>query len=135
MVQSINTKVDLVMNATSYMGMGVYGEIMIGDKGFEFFDQKNPSKFIQIPWDEVDYAVASVMFGGKYIPRFGIQTKKNGMYKFSSRHPKAVLRTVRDYIGNDKVVRSMTFFQVMRRNLKWLFKRITSKFTRKPSEK
>lgn len=32
--------------------------------------------YIQIPWEEVDYVIASVMFKGKYIPRFAIQTKK-----------------------------------------------------------
>ena len=35
MVQSINTKVDLTMAGTSYMGLSDYGKIMIGDKGFE----------------------------------------------------------------------------------------------------
>lgn len=36
MVQSINTKVDLVIEGTSHMGLTDYGKIMIGDKGFEF---------------------------------------------------------------------------------------------------
>lgn len=33
MVQSINSKVDLVMAGTSYMGLTDYGKIMIGNKG------------------------------------------------------------------------------------------------------
>ncbi|APQ74072.1 hypothetical protein NPD9_671 [Clostridium botulinum] len=37
MVQSLNTKVDLVIDATAFTGLADYGEIMIGDKGFEFF--------------------------------------------------------------------------------------------------
>ncbi len=41
MVQSINTKVDQVTDATSFLGMGDYGKIMIGDRGFEFFDNRN----------------------------------------------------------------------------------------------
>lgn len=36
--------------------------------------------YIQIPWEEVDYVIASVMFKGKYIPRFAIQTKKRNLY-------------------------------------------------------
>ena len=78
MVQSINTKVDLVIDATSHMGLPDYGKIMIGDKGFEFFNNRDARKFIQIPWEEVDYVIASVMFKGKWIPRYAIQTKRNG---------------------------------------------------------
>ena len=62
MVQSINTKVDLTMAGTSYMGLSDYGKIMIGDKGFEFFNDRDVRKYIQIPWEEVDVVIASVMF-------------------------------------------------------------------------
>ncbi len=40
MVQSINTKSELVIEGTAFMGMPAYGKIMIGDKGFEFFNEK-----------------------------------------------------------------------------------------------
>ncbi|EPC71182.1 hypothetical protein Lpp126_15744 [Lacticaseibacillus paracasei subsp. paracasei Lpp126] len=40
MVQSINTKSELVVEGTAFMGMPTYGKIMIGDKGFEFFNEK-----------------------------------------------------------------------------------------------
>ena len=61
MVQSLNTKVDLVIDATAFTGLTDYGQIMIGDRGFEFYHAKDPRKFIQIPWEEVDYVLASVM--------------------------------------------------------------------------
>lgn len=64
MVQSINTKVDLVIEGTSHMGLTDYGKIMIGDKGFEFFNDRDVRKNIQIPWTEVDLVIASVMFKG-----------------------------------------------------------------------
>ena len=64
MVQSLNTKVDLVVDATSFSGLADYGQIMIGDKGFEFYNSNDYRKFIQIPWEEVDYVIASVMFKG-----------------------------------------------------------------------
>ena len=92
MVESLNTKVDFVIDATSFSGLTDYGKIMIGDKGFEFYHGRDPRKFIQIPWEEVDYVVASVFFKGKWIPRYGIQTKKNGTFIFSSKKPKKVLR-------------------------------------------
>ena len=62
MVQSINTKVELVQKGTSFAGMTDYGQIMIGDKGFEFFNERNVEKFIQIPWKEIEYVIVSVIF-------------------------------------------------------------------------
>lgn len=118
MVQSLNSKVDLTIDATSYLGIGEYGKIMIGDKAFEFYNDRDINKFIQIPWEEVDFVVASVYFKGKWIPRYAIQTKRNGIYSFSSKQPKKVLRAIREYVPADHLVRSLTFFQVVKRGLK-----------------
>ena len=113
MVQSLNTKVDLVVDATSFSGLADYGEIMIVDKGFEFYNY---------PWEEVDYVIASVMFKGKWIPRYAIKTKKNGTYSFSSKDTKKVLRTVRKYVDANRIVKSLSFFDVVKREVKALFK-------------
>lgn len=126
MVQSINTKSDLVVKGTSYLGMNEYGQIMVGDKGFEFFNERDTRKYVQIPWEEVDYVIASVMFKGKWIPRFAIRTKKNGTYTFSAKKPKVVLRAIREYVDPEHMVRSLSFFQVVRRGL-------VNTFTRKKS--
>lgn len=115
MVQSLNTKIDLVMNATAFTGLTDYGEIMVGDKGFEFYNSRDARKFIQIPWEEVDYVIASVMFKGKWIPRYAIQTKKNGTFTFSSKQPKKVLRAIGEYIAADHMVQSLGFFDVIKR--------------------
>lgn len=115
MVQSLNTKVDLVIKGTSFLGISEYGEIMIGDKAFEFYNSRDARKFIQIPWDEVDYVTASVLFGGKWIPRYAIQTKSNGTFTFASKEPKKVLRAIRVYIEGPKMVRSLGFFSVIKR--------------------
>ena len=118
MVQSLNTKVDLVVKATSYQGLTDYGKIMIGDKGFEFYNERDANKFIQIPWEEVDYVIASIMFKGKKIPRYAIQTKKNGTYSFSSKQPKEVLRAIREYVDPSHMVQSLSFFDVIKRGVK-----------------
>lgn len=123
MVQSLNTKVDLTMNATSYLGVAEYGKIMIGDKGFEFYNDRDARKFIQIPWEEVDVVIASVMFKGKWIPRFAIRTKKNGTYSFSAKHPKEVLRAVRKYVDPSHMVRSLSLIDVVKRGMIGIFKR------------
>ncbi|MGX4685710.1 DUF956 family protein [Vagococcus sp. JNUCC 83] len=123
MVQSLNTKIDLVIAATAYTGLTDYGEIMIGDKGFEFYHGRDPRKFIQIPWEEVDYVVASVMFKGKWIPRYAIQTKKSGTYTFSSKKPKVVLRAIREYVDPERMVHSLSFMDVVKRGIKSKFKK------------
>ncbi|MCU9613446.1 DUF956 family protein [Caldibacillus lycopersici] len=123
MVQSINTKVDLVIDAAAHLGLTEYGKIMIGDKGFEFFNNRDVRKFIQIPWEEVDYVVASIMFKGKWIPRYSIQTKRNGTYSFSSKDPKKVLRAIRVYVDPKQMVQSLSFFDVVKRSLKRTFKK------------
>src|SRR5699024_1639658 len=123
MVQSINTKVDLVIDATAFTGLTDYGKIMIGDRGFEFYHARDTRKFVQIPWEEIDYVIASVMFKGKWIPRYAIQTKKNGTYTFSSKEPKKVLRAIRKYVDPSRMVQSLSFFDVVKRGVKSMFKR------------
>ena len=123
MVQSINTKADLVMDGTSYQGLNSYGKIMIGDKGVEYYNNRNKGDYIQIPWTEVDYVIASVMFKGKKIPRFAIQTKRNGTYSFSAKEPKKLLRAVNQYVADDRMVRSLSLFDVIKRAFNSKFKK------------
>lgn len=127
MVESINTKVDLVIDATAFTGLTDYGKIMIGDKGFEFYHARDTRKFIQIPWEEVNLVIASVMFKGKWIPRYAIETKKNGTYTFSSKNPKKVLRAIKEYIEPDHIVHSLSFFDVIKRAFKSIAKKINKK--------
>jgi hypothetical protein len=123
MVQSLNTKVDLVINATALTGFTEYGKIMIGDKGFEFYNSRDSRKYIQIPWEDVDKVIASVMLKGKWIPRYAFRTKKNVTYIFSSKDPKKVLRAVRKYVEPNNMVNSLSFFDVVKRAVKSKFKK------------
>lgn len=117
MVQSLNTKVDLVVEGTSFQGLNSYGKIMIGDKAFEYYNNRKVTDFIQIPWEEVDYVIASVLFKGRYIPRYAVRTKRNGTFTFSSREPKTVLRAINQYVPRERMVHSLGFFQVLKRSL------------------
>ncbi|MCT3034886.1 DUF956 family protein [Pediococcus ethanolidurans] len=130
MVESINTKVDLVIKGTSYIGLGRYGQIVIGDKGFEFYSDHNVKDYVQIPWSEVSYVAASVMFKGKWIPRFAIFTKSNGHYTFAARDAKKTLRAIRVYVDPKNMVRSLTFFQVLRRGSRNILKKLKAKVGR-----
>lgn len=117
MVQSLNTKIDLVIDGTAFTGLTDYGEIMVGDKGFEFYHGRDVRKFIQIPWEDVNLVIASVFFKGKWIPRYAIETKHNGTFIFSSKDPKKVLRAIREYVEPERMVHSLSFFEVIKRGI------------------
>lgn len=123
MVQSLNTKVDLAIDGAALTGLTDYGKIMIGDKGFEFYNSRDARKFIQIPWEDVDNVIASVLFKGKWIPRYAIQTKKNGNFIFSSKEPKKVLRVIRKYVDPSHMVQSLSFLDVVKRAVQSRFKK------------
>ncbi|MGX5378104.1 DUF956 family protein [Ligilactobacillus sp. LYQ135] len=122
MVQSLNSKADVVEKAVYHHGLSTYGKLMVGNKAFEFYGD-NVNHYLQIPWDEVDKIIASIYRKGKCIPRYAIQTKDGRMYIFSSREPKKVLRACRNYVDPQNIVRSLTFFQVLKRNIKRVIKR------------
>lgn len=115
MVSSLNTKVDLVVDGTSFQGINSYGKIMVGDKAFEYYNDRKVTDYIQIPWEEVDLVIASVMFKGRYVPRYAIQTKRSGTFSFSSKDSKAVIRAINQYIPRERMVHSLSFFQVLKR--------------------
>ncbi|MHC9533404.1 DUF956 family protein [Dellaglioa sp. L3N] len=121
MVQSINTKVDLTIDATAFTGLADYGKIMIGDKGFEFYNQSDTRKYIQIPWDEVEQVIASVMFKGHWIPRYAIKTKKSGTFTFASKKPKTVLRAIRNYVDPANMVQALGMSDILKRSAKSIF--------------
>lgn len=111
MAQSLNTKVDLTVDATWFRSIAVYGKVMVGDKAFEFYNDKNVEDYVQIPWEEVTMVVADVYFGGKWIPRFEIRTRKNGTFIFATKNPKRTLRAIRNYIPGDHIRRALSVIQ------------------------
>lgn len=123
MVKSINTKVDLTADATWFRGLPTYGKIMVGDKAFEFYNERNVGDYVQIPWPEVTYVVADVRFRGKYIPRFQIRTRQNGSFIFASKNPKRTLRAMRKYIPADHLRRALSTWKTLKRGVTHIFKR------------
>lgn len=119
MAQSQNSSVDLALKATSFQGLTTYGDVMVGNAAFEFYNEKNPEDYIQIPWDQVDYVAAEVL-PGKKIARFAIFTKENGHFSFSTRDNKATLRAMRAYVPEDRLQRSPSFADVMKAGAKSL---------------
>ena len=119
MAHSQKSSVDLALKATSFQGLTTYGDVMVGNAAFEFYNERNPEDYIQIPWDQVDYVAAEVL-PGKKIARFAIITKENGHFSFSTRDNKATLRAMRAYIPEDRLQRSPSFADVMKAGAKSL---------------
>ena len=66
--------------------MANYGKVLVGDEAFEYYNDKNVNDYIQIPWSEVTEIMASVMFKGKWIPRFAVvNEKQRKLYLFDKR--------------------------------------------------
>ena len=113
MVQSINTIAEFTAKANSFHGglNAQFGNIMIGDKGFEFFNEKNLLDFVQIPWEEVDYVTAQVFFKGKIIRSFIITTKKNGNFKFTAKESGRVLKFMSQHLEKNQLLKARGLFR------------------------
>jgi len=129
MAQSQNKTVEFTCKASHVQGLTTTGNIMIGDKAFEYYNVRNTEDFIQIPWDEIDHVEASLI--GKHIPRFAIYTKQNGYFTFSARDNKAVLRAVREHVPAERIVRAASFFRVVKLGLVAVGRMIVSPFAKK----
>lgn len=118
MVQSLNTTVNYSVKATSYLGFATYGDMLLGNHAIEFYNEKNTNDFIQIPWREIDRIIVSVMFKGKWIPRFSIVTKQAGTYTFSTRDNKQVIKTVNKYLSKSQFYRSLSFIETLKSGIR-----------------
>lgn len=126
MVKSLNTKMDLTNKATWYREGPFYGNIMVGDKAFEFYNETKLNDYIQIPWDEITYVVVDMYFNGMYIPRFEIRTKNNGKFRFSARDNRSTLRAIKAHIPRESLRKAVSFTTMMKhrfKNLARLFNR------------
>ncbi|MCI7239468.1 MAG: DUF956 family protein [Anaerococcus sp.] len=123
MIRSQNTKADLTIKASNLNGFTSNGKALIGDKAFEYYNSRNGKDYIQIPYKEIDYISAEVLFGKKIV-RFAIHTKANGTFKFSTRDNKKTLRAINKYVDSEKLRRSLSFIELMKRGVKNLIKKI-----------
>lgn len=125
MAISKNTKVLFNTKGNLLSGMlgNKNGDILVGDKAFEFYNSRNPEDYVQIPWEEIKLVRAQIFFYDKYIRGFFVDTKSAGTFNFVVKNAGKTLKTMRDFIGNEKIVRNKPLFSI--KNL----------FSRKKSEK
>lgn len=121
MVNSLNTTVDYTIKGTWFREGPIYGNILIGDQSFEFYNDTKLHDYIQIPWTEVTFVIADVYFGGKYIPRFEIRTKQNGRFRFSSRNSRNTLKIIQRRIPREKLRKAPSIISTLKLGFKNLF--------------
>lgn len=123
MAISMNTKVLFTTKANSLNGMfgNKNGDVLIGDNAFEFYNSRNPEDYIQIPWNEIIRVRAQLFFKDKYIRGFFIDTKNAGTYNFVVKNAGKTLKTMRDFLGNEKIVRNKPLLSM--KNIFNLFKK------------
>ena len=123
MAISMNTKVLFTTKANSLNGMfgNKNGDVLIGDNAFEFYNSRNPEDYIQIPWNEIIRIRAQLFFKDKYIRGFFIDTKNAGTYNFVVKNAGKTLKIMRDFLGNEKIVRNKPLLSM--KNIFNLFKK------------
>ncbi|MBM0047023.1 DUF956 family protein [Anaerococcus sp. mt242] len=117
MIESQNKTIDLSIKAKHLQGFTSLGDVVIGDKAFEYYNEKNPRDFIQIPRSEIELITAEVIFKTK-IPRFAIHTKQNGDFIFSTVDNKKTLRAINKYIPGEKLRKSLSLLDYIKRAFK-----------------
>ena len=108
MVVSMSKKVIYTTKANCLTGSlgNKHGDVLVGDKSFEFYNQRNPEDYIQIPWTEIDKVRAQILFRDKYIRGFFIDTKRSGSFNFIVKNSGKCLKEMREFLGNEKIVRN-----------------------------
>lgn len=116
MAQSLNTKVVYTTKSNMLNGLisQKHGDILVGDKAFEFYNDRNPEDYIQIPWKQITVVRAQLLFGDRYIRGFFIDTKSAGSFNFVVKNAGKCLKEMREFVGNDKIVRNVPLFSLKR---------------------
>lgn len=128
MAQSLNTSVYYTAKASYVSGIPSTGHVMAGDKSFEYYNEANTDDFVQIPWVEIDHVAASVLLGGRVIPRFVIFTRSAGHFAFSARNNHECLRAIREHVDANKIVRSKSFWDVFKQGIKAVSTKVAARF-------
>lgn len=120
MAQSINSTVELTTTGVSYLAFGgKVGKFLLGNRGLEFYSDKNVEDYIQIPWESINQIGANVS-GRKISRHFEIFTDQ-GKFLFASKDSGTILKIARQHIGNEKVIKLPTLVQTIGAWFKNLF--------------
>ena len=118
---------DMTSKGTWFREGPIYGNIMVGDKAFEFYNDTKLQDYIQIPWTEINYVIVDIYFGGRYIPRFEIRTKHNGNLRFSSRKSRETIKAIQKRIPRESLRKARSVGAILKQRFKDLVRLIARK--------
>lgn len=106
MVQSLNSQADFHTKANVLQGFSQkHGRILIGDKAVEFYNDRNPKDYIQIPWQEILQVRAQMYLNDRYIRGFSIDTRQGLTVNLVVQEAGKALKMMRPYLNENKIVR------------------------------
>ncbi len=66
-VEPLNPTPEFMTMGNGFHQITSYGALIVGEKGFEYYNERTLKDFIQIPWEELDLIIGSIYFGGRFI--------------------------------------------------------------------
>lgn len=125
MVESLNSRADFVTTSNWMSGgvMGRHGRILVGNKAFEFYNDRNPADFVQIPWGEIRQVRAIMLMKRGFIRGFFIDTKSAGTYHFVVSKAGQTLKAMRNYLAEEQLVRNKPIFSLAKLWKEWRHKK------------
>ena len=109
MVESINTRADFTTETVAYLGFPKYGQLMMGDKGMEFFSDRNVADNMTFPWNSILRVEGDISRSGKVRRQFYIVLQNQVKIRFSSKNAGKILSLFRNQLGDERVVRATSF--------------------------
>lgn len=105
-MKSLNTRSDYTVKAQ--LSDGKSGDILVGDKAFEFYNEKNVNNCIQIPWKRIKRV--RVVLLEHMVVRIYIDYD-NSVLSLSSRNNISLLKSMRRYLERERFIQEKTFMQ------------------------
>lgn len=105
-MKSLNTHADYTVKG--HLMNGKEGDILIGNRAFEFYNERNVKDCIQIPWEGID-RVRVVFINGMVVR---IYIDHNGLaLVLSSKDNISLLKWMRRYLKRERFIQEKTFIQ------------------------
>lgn len=99
MNEFLNTTIEYTTRANALINpiLPKSGLFLMGEKGLEFRSEKGPG-FIQIPWSSVENVFVQMLFAGRYVRGFTIETDEGQHFEFVVDDAKDTLKYMRKYL-------------------------------------
>lgn len=127
MVKSLNTEMAHTTKGTWFREGPIYGNIMVGDKAFEFYNDTKLQDYVQIPWDEITYVIAMSTSVVNSSHALKSELSKMDVSVLPSRKSRITLKEIQKRIPRESLRKAPSFIAVLKQGFKNLFRLIVKK--------